>query len=214
MDRLVARERWLSALALPAVLALLVVADRAWLSPRRAKLQWSDAVAFWEEQAPRRPRYGSSQLRLALAYASTNRWEEAERAYARALEADPHLEEAASGRATALSQLGRGAEGRAELERFYAEHPLCAVCELSLALWDDASGEKERALERAEHAAQLAAARSDRVLEHDGWITAAGFALHRDPARALVNAERALGAVPESANAARLAEEARDRLRD
>jgi tetratricopeptide (TPR) repeat protein len=149
---------------------------------------------------------------LALAYASTNRWAEAEQAYGRALGADPDLEEAASGRATALSQLGRGDEGRAELERFYVAHPFCAVCALSLALWDDASGEKARALERAEHAAQLAAARSDRVLEHDGWITAAGFALELDPERSLADAERARAAIPASTDAARIADQARDRL--
>jgi tetratricopeptide (TPR) repeat protein len=206
------RERWLPLLAFPGLFAALILADQMWLASRRGTLTWPDATAFWEQQAAIRPGYGTSQLRLAVAYATTGRWAEALEAYDAALRADPFLEEAASGRATALSELGQPETGRADLERFYEENPLCAVCALSLALWDRAGGDIDRALARAERAAELAAARGDRALEHDGWLVAAQLALDRDPARALANAERALARVPASGSAARLAAEARARL--
>jgi tetratricopeptide (TPR) repeat protein len=206
------RERWLPVLGFPGLLAAIVIADQTWLSPARTRITWSDATAFWEQQVQRRPGYGTSQLRLAVAYATEKRWPEALEVYDRALRADPDLEEAASGRATALSELGRGGEGRADLEQFYRDHPLCALCALSLALWDDAAGDRNRAVSRAERAAELAAARSERVLEHDGWLVAAQLVLDRDPARSLALAERALAVVPGSAGAAQLAAEARARL--
>jgi tetratricopeptide (TPR) repeat protein len=205
------RERWVPVLAFPGLLAVLLLADQLWLAPRRATITWPEAAAFWKDQADRRPHYGTSQLRLAVAYATLQRWQEALDAYDRALQADPHLEEAASGRATALSELGRAEEGRQSLEDFYRDHPLCAVCALSLAMWDDSFGEPERALSRAEAAGRLAAARSERTLEHDGWLVAAQLALPRDPARALADAKRALAAVPGSPGAAQLLAEARAR---
>lgn len=207
------RERVLPILAFPGLLAAVLLLDVTWMAPRRATVSWQQAAAFWEQQAARRPAYGPSQLRLAVADATLQRWKEALDAYDRALRADPDLEEAASGRATALSELGRGAEGRADLERFYAEHPQCAVCALSLALWDAAAGEADRALARAERAAELAADRADRTLEHDAWLVAAQLDLERDPVRALALARSALAAVPDSPGASQLAGEARARLR-
>lgn len=207
------RERWLPILAFPGMFAAAVLVDQAWLAPRRASLTWPQATAFWEEQAVRRPHYATTQLRLGVAYATLGRWSEALDAYDRALGSDPNLEMAASGRATALSELGRGAEGRSDLERFYGDHPLCAMCALSLALWDSASGDDSQALLRAEHAAELAAARSDRTLEHDGWLVAAQLSLEADPARALADAEKALAAVSGSAAAVDLTAKARGRLR-
>ena len=206
------RERLLPILGFPGLFAAALLLDQVWLAPKRATMSWPDAAAFWASQAPRRPQYGDTQLRLGLAYASTQRWPEAVAAYEDALRANPELEDAASGRATALSALGRGAEGRADLERFYSDHPLCAVCALSLAFWDADAGETARAIALAERAAELARERDNRTLEHDGWLAAGHWLLEQDPARALDDAQKALASVPGSATARQLSADARARL--
>lgn len=160
-------------------------------------------LAYWQQHVARNPDFGLAHSRLGLAFEGMGRIEEARAAYARALELEPELEEAAIGLNGALRQTAGRRAAIEQLEAWSQSHPDCIACAYNLASDHLALGELE-----------LARPQIERALAEGGSASSASYGARDLQLEALLLAGRYHEARGDAAHAAHFFEAALARQPD
>jgi tetratricopeptide (TPR) repeat protein len=148
-------RRWAGRAVAGVVLLSLVLAYQ-----QRARV-WVDDDHYHEQAAALSPRSAKAHYNLGLSYARRERYDEAERSFARALAVVPGFAAAAGYRAEALRRLDRVDDAIAVYEDYLRAVPNDVDALRNLAGLQDAIGRSEDALRSIRRAVELAPDRAD-----------------------------------------------------